>query len=214
MLPTHALAGMALALPVAFVAPEYASVAFAAGFVGGVFPDLDLYVGHRKTLHYPVYFAALALPAGAIAALAPTATTVGLALFLLAAALHSVTDVFGGGLELRPWEATSDRAVYDHYNGQWIAPRRWVGYDGSPSDLLLSGVLAAPLVATVDGRLELLVLSGLGVAVAYATVRRVLPSIAEWLFGGVLGSLLPPSLLTRLPARYLPDGAQRTGVDR
>ena len=208
MLPTHALAGMVLALPVAVAAPEFAPVALAAGLAGGVLPDLDMYVGHRKTLHYPVYFSALAAGALVVALVVPTALTVGLAVFLLGAALHSVTDVFGGGLELRPWEGTSDRAVYSHYHGEWIAPRRYVGYDGSPADFLLSGVLAVPLLVTVDGPFRLAVLAGLAVAVVYTAVRRVLPTLAERLVEAY-GPVLPGVVLSNLPARY----CQGTGAD-
>jgi hypothetical protein len=208
MLPTHALAGMVLALPVVFVAPEFAPVALAAGFAGGVLPDLDMYVGHRKTLHYPVYFSVFAVAALALALVVPTAVTVGVAVFLLGAALHSVTDAFGGGLELRPWEGTSDRAVYDHYRGQWIPPRRWVGYDGSPGDLLLSGLLAAPLLVTVDGPFRLAVFAGLAVAVVYTAVRRILPALAERIVDE-FGAALPAVVLAQLPGRYR-EGA---GVD-
>ena len=74
MLPTHALAGMALALPVALVAPEYAPAALAAGFVGGVLPDLDLYTGHRKTLHFPTYYSVLGAGGLVAAVSSPTAT--------------------------------------------------------------------------------------------------------------------------------------------
>ncbi|WP_435076861.1 hypothetical protein [Halococcus sp. AFM35] len=121
MATTHALAGVALA---ALVASEQAGVALPAGFVGGLFPDLDLYVGHRKTLHFPVYYWPLALAGGVLVAIGTGPATVGLACFLLAAALHSTMDAFGGGLELRPWEATSERAVYNHYTGRWHRPRR------------------------------------------------------------------------------------------
>ena len=208
MLPTHALAGMALALPVAFVAPEFAPVALAAGFAGGILPDLDMYAGHRKTLHYPVYFSVFAVAALALALAVPTAETVALAFLLSGAAVHSVTDIFGGGLELRPWEGTADRGVYDHYRGQWLAPRRWVGYDGSPGDLLLSGVLAVPLLVTVDGAFRLAVLGGLAVAVVYTAVRRVLPTLAERLVDE-FGAVLPAVVLAQLPTRY----QQGSGVD-
>lgn len=202
MLPTHALGGMAVALPVALAAPEFASVALAAGLVGGVLPDLDMYVGHRKTLHYPLYYSLAALVTAGLAIAFTSVATVAATLVLLGAALHSVSDVFGGGLELRPWEGTSERAVYDHYRGQWIAPRRWIGYDGSPADLLLSVTLAAPLLVTVNGPIELLVLGTLGVAVAYASVRRILPTVAEAVVERVLAPALPDRLLGHLPERY------------
>lgn len=198
MLPTHALVGMALALPVAAISPELASVALVAGLLGGVFPDLDLYAGHRRTLHYPVYYGVLAAIALVVVALAPSAATVGLAVFLLGAGVHSVSDVFGGGLELRPWLATSERAVYDHYHGRWIAPRRWVRYDGSPADLALSVIVAVPLLVTLDGTLWAVVVALLGVATLYAATRRLLPTIVDALVGFV-----PTPLLRYVPARYV-----------
>ena len=201
MLPTHAIAGMVLALPVAYARPEFAAVALVAGFVGGVVPDLDLYAGHRKTLHYPVYYQPLAAAALLVAAWRPTTVTVGVAFVLVGAAVHSVADVLGGGLELRPWEATSDRAVYDHHRKRWIAPRRWVPYDGSPGDLLLSVALAVPLLATLDATLRGVVLATLAVAVVYTAVRRVLPRLAVLLVDG-LEPVVPASVLAYVPARY------------
>lgn len=212
MLPTHALAGMALALPAALVFPELAGGALLAGFLGGVIPDLDLYVGHRRSLHFPVYYPALAVPALAVAALSPSPASVGVAFALAGAALHSVTDVLGGGLELRPWEGTSERAVYDHYRGRWLAPRRWVDYDGSPGDFLLSLALAAPLFAVTGDALSLLVAATAVVAAVYTAVRRLLPAVATALVG-VLAERLPPGLLARVPDRYR-EGPSGPGAAR
>ncbi|QIO24153.1 metal-dependent hydrolase [Haloarcula sp. JP-L23] len=202
MLPTHALAGMLLGLAAGYAVPEFAGVALVAGLLGGILPDLDMYVGHRRTLHYPVYYAAFASGTLVLASLLPSALTVGAAVLLLGAATHSVADVFGGGLELRPWEATSDRAVYDHYNSRWLEPRRWVRYDGSPGDLLLSTALSVPLVWNVEGVLEGVVAASLGVAVVYTALRRVLPAIADAILGSVLPAL-PRCVRTRVPERYL-----------
>jgi len=202
MLPTHALGGMALGLAAAAVAPEFAGIALVAGLLGGVFPDLDMYAGHRKTLHYPVIYSMLATGALTAAVLVPTTVTVGGALFALGAATHSVADIFGGGLELRPWEATSDRAVYDHYTGRWITPRHWVRYDGSPGDLLLSVALAVPLLLALDGVLRDVVVASLTIGVLYTAVRRRLPEIADALIRE-LRPLVPPSLLVYVPDRYL-----------
>jgi len=207
MLPTHALSGMLLALPVAVLAPEQAGVALATGLVGGVLPDLDLYAGHRKTLHYPVGYSLLAGVAALAVVVAPSPATVGAALLFAAAASHSLLDALGGGLELRPWEATDDRAVYDHLRGRWIAPRRWVRYDGAPEDLLLSVGLAVPLWLHVDGPFRRVVAAALVVAVVYAVTRRALPRVARTLVTEVLPGRVPPSLLTRLPDRYVDDGA-------
>ncbi|SDR05318.1 hypothetical protein SAMN04489842_2147 [Natronobacterium texcoconense] len=205
MLPTHALGGMALALPLVAVAPELAPIALAAGLLGGIFPDLDMYTGHRKTLHFPVYYSLLAAGATVVAVLVPTTMTVAVALFLLGAALHCVTDVFGSGLELRPWEGNSERAVYDHYRGTWIAPRQLVRYDGSPGDLLLSVTLAVPLLYALEGVLQWVVIAAIVVAAVYTAFRRILAELAP-----VVVRRLPASVLPYVPDRYLED----VGSDR
>jgi hypothetical protein len=198
MLPTHALSGMVLALPVALAAPELSGIALVAGLIGGILPDLDMYVGHRKTLHYPFYYSFAAAVAVALAVAVQSAAMIGVAVLLVAAAVHSVADAFGGGLELRPWEATSDRAVYDHYNGRWVAPRRWISYDGSPADFLLSLSLAVPLLSVVDGPIRWIVVATVAVAGVYAVLRRRLATLAQRVV-----SLLPDRLHTHVPARYL-----------
>jgi hypothetical protein len=213
MLPTHALAGMVLGLPVALAAPEFATPALLAGFVGGVLPDLDLYAGHRRTLHYPVYYPLLAALAAVVAAIAPSTASVAAAVLLAGAAAHSVADVAGGGLELRPWEATSERAVFDHARGQWLAPRRWVPYDGAPEDLLSAVAIAVPLWMTVTGTLRLLVAASVVVAAVYAAVRRRLPAAAERIVERALAPAVPASLLAYLPARYRETARSRHGPE-
>lgn len=216
MLPTHALAGMAAALPFALATPEFAGIALPAGFVGGLVPDLDMYAGHRKSLHYPVYYHVLAGPAVVLAVLAPTPIAVGVAFLLVGAALHSAMDVLGGGLELYPWAGTSDRAVYDHFRGQWLAPRRLIPYDGSPADLALAILLGLSLaLATGTGLVGWLVAIALAVAVVYTTVRRRLPDVAVWLLDTVLSHRLPDPVRARVPDRYVaasrmtvPDGGR------
>jgi hypothetical protein len=197
MLPTHALAGLLLAAPLLVIAPELAGIGLLSGLLGGVWPDLDLYTGHRKTLHYPVYYSLLAAVAVPVAVFFGTVPTVAVACFFSAAALHSVADVFGGGLELRPWEGTSDRAVYSHYHGRWIAPLRLVRYDGAPEDLLLSMAIALPLFVVLHGGFEFLLVGMLAIAVAYTLVRRILPQLAE-----VLVQFVPAPILPYLPDRY------------
>jgi len=179
------------------VAPELATVGFVAGFLGGLFPDLDLYVGHRKTLHYPVYYSGLGVVLTVAALVAPSVFTVGAALFVLGAALHSVSDMYGGGLELRPWEGNSDRAVYDHHRGRWIAPRSGVRYDGAAEDLMLSVGLSLPLLYLVDGPLQLIVGGTVLVAVVYTVLRRHLAELAALAI-----SLVPAVLTPYLPDRY------------
>lgn len=209
MLPTHVLAGLALALPVAMLAPAFAVPALLGGAVGGVLPDLDMYAGHRRTLHYPVYLPVLAVPAALLALLVPTALTVGVALAVVSAAVHSVADLFGGGLELRPWRATDDRAVYDHHHGVWLPPLRWVRYDGAPEDLLLSATLAVPVVLLADPWwVEPLVAVALTVAVVYAGVRRLLPVVAA-----LLVRRLPDGVVRHVPERLVPaDELREAGL--
>lgn len=198
MATTHALVGAALGASVATVSPELAPVAALAGFAGGLAPDLDLYAGHRKTLHFPVYFSLLAVPAVAAALLWTGPATVALALFLVAAALHSVSDVIGGGLELRPWEGTSDRGVYSHYHGTWIAPRQWIRYDGAPEDFALGTVVALVPLLLVDGPIDALIAAALVVSFGYTLVRRRLPDLGERIVAA-----LPDPVLEYVPARFL-----------
>ncbi|ACM57369.1 membrane protein [Halorubrum lacusprofundi] len=200
MLPTHVLGGMLLAAPLVRVAPELAPIGFVAGFLGGLFPDLDMYVGHRKTLHFPVYYSAFAALALFAALAVPSAATVGAALFLLGAAVHSVADMYGGGLELRPWEGNSDRAVYDHYRGTWIAPRQLVRYDGAVEDLALSIGLSLPLLYLLNGLFQQVVLGTLVVAAVYTMTRRHLAELAAW-----ITPYAPDALLPFLPDRYHDD---------
>lgn len=197
MLPTHALVGLALATPMALYAPEFAPAALLGALVGGIFPDLDMYAGHRKTLHYPTGYPVAAAPAALLAVLWPTAGTVALVFGLLAAAAHCRMDVYGGGLELRPWEGTSERAVYDHARGEWLPPRRVVAYDGSPGDLALAALVGVPLFVVLDGAFAVVVAAALVVATVYVALRRFLAELAPTVFGRV-----PEPLSEYVPERY------------
>ena len=196
MATTHALAGVALAVGVSLVVPEAGGVPVAAAALGGVFPDFDLTGDHRKTLHFPVYYSLAALVAGGVAALVTTPETLAVALFLAAAALHSVMDAGGGGLDARPWLGRSNRAVYDHARGRWIAPRRWIRYDGAPEDLLLCVALALPSLAVLDGPGMLGVLAALGISAVYTLLRKPLVRLADRVVPQI-----PQDVFDRLPAR-------------
>ncbi|WP_174786360.1 metal-dependent hydrolase [Haloprofundus sp. MHR1] len=197
MATTHALIGVVLAL---VVAPDGGLLPVAAAGLGGLFPDFDLYVAHRKTLHFPVYFSLAAFVAAAVAALVASPVALAVALFLAAAAIHSVMDIFGGGLELKPWEATSDRAVYDHFNGRWLAPKRWIRYDGAPEDFLLGAVFGIPALLVLSGTAQTVVALALAVSAAYSLLRKALVEVAERLVGTA-----PPELLVYVPERFVED---------
>ena len=197
MLPTHALVGIAIALPVTLTFPEFAPAALIGGFLGGIFPDLDLYTGHRRTLHYPTIYPLLVGPA-AIGALAfPSVLTVGLALAIVGAAAHCRMDIYGSGLELRPWEQTSEKAVYDHVQKRWIEPRRLVSYDGSPGDLAIATAVGVPLFVVVETPFAMAVAAAIGIGVVYTFTRRYLADLAPVVFGRV-----PAPLARYVPERY------------
>ena len=179
MATTHAFAGLAVVAPVAYAAPELAVPLAVGAIVGGLAPDLDLVLEHRRTLHFPVYGLIAAVPAVGVAALAPSSVTVALAAVGVAAWLHAASDSLGGGLEMDPWTNPTERAVYDHWRGRWIRPRRWIRYDGAPEDAALAVALAVPAFVAVAGHgwLEALVVVGVAVSVAYALFRR---RIARW----------------------------------
>lgn len=194
---THALAGAFLGAAIATVAPEFAVVVVAAAIAGSVAPDLDIYHGHRRTLHYPVYGWVVAAPAVALAVAVPVAGTIALATFLVAFALHAGMDAFGGGLELRPWEAGSDRAVYSHFHGRWLAPRRAIPYDGSPQDLGLAGSLAVLPAVTLPAPVPDFVIAVLGVSATYVVLRKRLASL--W---STLARALPEPVAPYVPERF------------
>ena len=198
MATTHALAGLLLALPLAFIAPEFAVVGAFAAIAGGVFPDADMPGAHRRTLHFPVYYSVGAVVAAGVALLSPVGWIVAAALFLAAAALHSLSDALGGGLELRPWEATSERAVYSHYHGRWWKPRRWVRYDGAPEDAALGALFALPSLLVFDGAVESVVLGAVAVSIGYVLIRRRMIELTQRVV-----DYLSPVTLDRPAARYV-----------
>ena len=182
MATTHVFAGLALVAPVAVRYPEFAAPLAVGAICGGLAPDFDLVLAHRRTFHFPVTGIAVAGPAVALAAVAPSTPTVGFAAFAAAAWLHAASDAIGGGPEMDPWNDRSERAVYDHVRRRWVRPRRWIRYDGAPEDAALATVLAVPPLLVFDGPIAGVALVGLAVSIAYAAVRRRLVAwLPEWL---------------------------------
>ncbi len=178
MLPTHLVFGVVLATAVTAVFPAFGDVALAAALMGSILPDLDLVFLHRRTLHFPVYASIAAIPAIGAALFYPVPVTVFVAVFLLGAAIHAVSDVFGGDLGVRPWKKNDDRGVYLHYGNRWIPPKRWIPYDGSPHDFVLLLVLTVPLLYHYNWGVQLPLLVNCGVAFVYVLVRKKLPDLA------------------------------------
>jgi len=89
MVITHLAVALLFALPVVVLAPELAVPAVLGAVAGGIFPDIDLFVGvHRRTFHFPVLAPALAVPAVVVALVAPSPLAVGGAVFLLGVGSH------------------------------------------------------------------------------------------------------------------------------
>lgn len=187
MTTTHGFVGALVGLAVASVAPVHAPLVVVVGFLGGVLPDADLLATHRRTLHFPCLSALVASPVALAAFVSPTPPLLLLAVLLLAMAVHCVMDVFGGGVETRPWEATSELGVYNHLTGRWIRPRRWIRFAGAPEDFLLASAAGLPTILLTTGRVQfglVVVLAGSGL---FTAVRRRLAGITERLFGAAVG---------------------------
>lgn len=197
MLPTHVLAGLAIATPIVVVSPDHGTTALFGALVGSIVPDLDMYWGHRRSLHYPTGYTLVAVPAAFTAVLLKSAVPVALAFVLIGASLHCRMDRYGGGLELRPWEATSDRAVYDHVRGRWRKPKRWIRYDGAPEDVLIAVLLGTPLFVILERPFRWLVVALLLIGVVYGVLRRRLAALAPVVFDNV-----PKSVSRYVPDRY------------
>lgn len=177
MATTHAAAGVLLVSPLLSVAPELAVPAALGAVLGGVVPDVDLFVGvHRRSLHYPVLGWLPAAFAATTLVFAPALATAALAGFFVAFAFHATSDALGAGDEERPWEGTSERAVYDHLRGRWWRPRRIVPYDGSPRDFVAVAVLSLPSLVLFEGAIRWLLIGGILVSLGYTGVRKRLPA--------------------------------------
>jgi hypothetical protein len=179
MTSTHAFVGALMGATTAVFAPELTPTVVVVGFVGGTLPDVDLLASHRRSLHFPVYATALAVPVAVAAAVLATPLAVLLAVFTLSVAVHCAMDIFAGGVETRPWEETSEQAVYNHFSGRWIRPRRWVRYAGAPEDLVVATVCCLPTLAVTTGPTRLFFVTVLVCSALFVAVRRRLATLTE-----------------------------------
>lgn len=186
MTSTHGFVGAAIGVGLATVRPGVGAAAIVVGFVAGALPDADLLATHRRTCHFPVLAPAVALPVTALALAVGRPAALLVAVAALAVAVHCLMDVLGGGVEHRPWEATSERGVYDHVRGRWIRPRRWVRWAGAPEDFLVALAPALFVLAVAPDGLQsglLLVLLASG---GFVLVRRRLPALTERFLDGAV----------------------------
>jgi hypothetical protein len=186
MTSTHGFVGAAIGAVLATGRPAVGTAAIVVGFVAGALPDIDLLATHRRTTHFPLLAPAVAIPVTIGAFLVGGSTALLVAVAVLAVAGHCLMDVLGGGVEHRPWEATSERGVYDHVRGRWIRPRRWVRWAGAPEDFLVSLAVGVPVLALAPAGLR----PGLGIVLvasgAFVLVRRRLPALTERLLDGTV----------------------------
>lgn len=172
MATTHGFTGSLTALPLLIIAPEHLVTATAAAFIGGVFPDLDLYHMHRKLLHYPIYYNAICVLTIPVLITFTNTYTVLAWFFLASAGLHCFIDRFGGSKDSRPWKNDSGKAVYSHYHGKWLEPQKLIRYDGSPEDFALMLLAALPLTYLLDGPLKTASVLLVGVSLVYTIFRK------------------------------------------
>ena len=187
MLPTHIILGLLVMTPFVAVFDLPVSVLYGA-IIGSILPDLDLIVGtHRKTFHFPRYSFIVLI--GSVVMISGYPSILGFFIvgLVVGFTLHSSSDVLGSGLEVRPWERTSKKAVFNHYTQEWEKPLHYFSYDGSPTDffVLFGGSIIlwmfwiqqnpAPYIQ------EVIILS-IGVGVVYTFSRRVLPKIDQLLY--------------------------------
>jgi hypothetical protein len=196
MATTHAFVGAALASLTLFVAPAAAPAAMGAAFLGGLVPDFDLLLAHRRDLHFPVLGWVPAIGALVAAGLAHTVASIALAAFLVSFAVHPVMDIFGGSTEPEPWRQTTDRAVYNHFRGEWHSARRWIRYDGAPEDLGTASFGAAVVLTLVTGPFHDVALAALAISIAYTLVRKRLLELVA-----LVRDALPSAIETHLPDR-------------
>lgn len=193
MLPTHILVSLCFSLLFIYinpVNPVYATELLIAAIIGGIIPDLDMFIGqHRKTLHnIPLYIGLILL---SLIGVINTYITeilneyifiIGL-IIGLGAIGHILSDILGSGLEKKPWEKTSNHCVYNHFTKSWIAPTHIFGHDGSIRDLSLLLILSTIIIFIQPSQLipfiHIIIYISIFIGFSYTVIRKKLPQLEE-----------------------------------
>jgi len=178
MSSTHALSGATVGAVLGAAVPDLLAPAVVVGFVAGMLPDLDLLWTHRRTTHFPTYGVVVALESVGFAVVSGRPLALLLVVAAVSIALHPLFDVLCGGVEVRPWEATSEEAVYDHARRRWLRPRRVVRYAGAPEDLALAVGVSLPALLVTTGALRGGLVVVLVVSALFVAVRRRLVGVS------------------------------------
>ncbi|MFQ3307977.1 MAG: hypothetical protein ACI977_000192 [Candidatus Nanohaloarchaea archaeon] len=172
MATTHGLIGVLTALPLYFISPELFMAGVTGAFAGGIFPDLDLYHGHRKMLHYPLYYNFAWMAILPVLLIYPVPNTAAVFFFLLSAGVHCYSDRFGGPKDSRPWKNDSGEAVYSHYHSKWLRPEKIIPYDGSKEDFVVLLLASIPTIYLIRGNLRLITILLVIMSGLYTLFRR------------------------------------------
>lgn len=186
MLPTHIAIGLTLITPLIYIFPDEVAFPLSLGvIIGSSLPDLDLLYGiHRKTFHAPIYSWLVVGFTAIPFMIVQTPITAALFAVSFGFSQHSISDVFGGGLEHKPWRKTSNKAVYNHHSEHWWSPKHYASYDGSPRDLAIFGSLAFASHFTYN-QLPYFTyfIGGLGIiAITYTVSRKILPDLDTYIY--------------------------------
>mgnify|MGYP006265906321 CR=1 FL=1 len=197
MLPTHIIVGMFLSLSVLYIEPNYINSVILVSIFGSLIPDLDMYYGHRKTLHYPVFCSIATLLSFCILIFITNIYSISLFFFFMTLSIHPLLDILSSGLEIRPWENTSKKAVYNHYSKQWIAPLHIIPYDGSKEDLSVLLILSIPLMVYLGQPFYSLIIVLNIIGILYTLSRKILPEFIKPVI-----KIVPDNYRKYIPDRY------------
>lgn len=150
MTPNHMLTGLLLGYGVVFVNPEILLAASILGFFGGLFPDIDAVLEHRKTLHFPVYYTIFLMTLLVGYFFVGLPALLAISFFFLSASIHCITDYFVV-IEKDSNEESQNGVIYLHPFDKWVGPKPIIKYAGSPQDLLIGLLLGSVLLYISSG---------------------------------------------------------------